>query len=49
MQGDDRRVVALEVELSATVETDDLAHPKWLREHRGDDLVDAAVITIGKR
>jgi uncharacterized protein len=43
----DRRVLAIEVKLAATVSDHDLRHLKWLSERLGDDLVDAIVITTG--
>src|SRR5262249_8620051 len=43
----DRRVVALEVKLAATVDDHDVTHLRWLRERLGTDLLDAAVITTG--
>lgn len=43
----DRRVLALEVKLSATVSDDDVRHLHWLRNAIGDDLLDAVVVTIG--
>lgn len=45
--GQDGSVVALEVKLGPTPEERDLRHLRWLREHIGDDLADAAVITTG--
>lgn len=44
----DKRVVALEVKLSATVDDRDVRHLVWLRATLGQDLLDAAVITTGK-
>lgn len=43
----DRRLVAFEVKLAATVEDRDVVHLRWLRERLGDQLLDAAVITTG--
>jgi predicted AAA+ superfamily ATPase len=43
----DRRVVALEVKLSATVADTDTRQLHWLRDQLGEDLLDAAVITTG--
>jgi len=45
----DRRVVALEVKLSGSVDDSAVEHLLWLREKIGDDLLDAAVITTGGR
>ena len=47
VEGDDGRVVALEVKLAASVSDADVKHLRWLRERLGDDLADAAVITTG--
>ena len=44
---DPRRVVAIEVKLSAGVDDDDVQHLHWLKEHIGDDLLDAIVVTTG--
>jgi predicted AAA+ superfamily ATPase len=48
LERSDRRIVALEVKLSAEVSDADVRHLVWLRERLGDDLVDAAVITTGR-
>jgi len=48
VERDDRKVVALEVKLAATVSDDDVRHLLWLRDRIGDDLLDAAVITTGE-
>jgi uncharacterized protein len=47
VEGVDRRVVALEVKLSAVVEDADVRHLRWLAEQLGPQLADAAVITTG--
>jgi len=47
VERNDRRVVAVEVKLSATVDDGDVKHLRWLRETIGDDLLDAVVITTG--
>ncbi|MCU0617630.1 MAG: DUF4143 domain-containing protein, partial [Gemmatimonadaceae bacterium] len=47
VERDDRRVVALEVKLSAVVEDRDVQHLHWLQTQLGADLLDAAVITTG--
>lgn len=44
----DRRVVGVEVKLSATVDDGDVRHLLWLRDRIGDDLVDAIVVTTGR-
>lgn len=43
----DRRVVAIEVKLSAEVRDADVRHLLWLREKLGDDVLDLAVINTG--
>ncbi|MGH3949421.1 MAG: ATP-binding protein [Pseudonocardiaceae bacterium] len=43
----DRRVVALEVKLAATIDDRDVKHLHWLRSRLGDDLLDAVVVTTG--
>ncbi|MGH3832106.1 MAG: DUF4143 domain-containing protein [Pseudonocardiaceae bacterium] len=47
IERDDHKIVALEVELSSTVEDSDVIHLHWLRKHLGPDILDAAVITTG--
>jgi uncharacterized protein len=47
VEGEDRRVVALEVKLGAVVGDADVRHLLWLREQIGAQLADAAVITTG--
>ena len=43
----DRRVLAIEVKLSRTVEDEDVKQLLWLRDRIGDDLLDAIVIHTG--
>jgi len=43
----DRRIIAIEVKLSRTVDDDDVRHLHWLRERIGDNLLDAAGINTG--
>ena len=45
--GRNRRVVAVEVKLSETVDDRDVRHLRWLAEQLGDELADAMVITTG--
>ncbi len=45
--GWDRRVVAVEVKLSQTVNDADVRHLHWLRNEIGDELADAVVLTTG--
>ncbi len=47
VQGPDGRVVALEVKLASTVDSDDVRHLRWLADRIGPELADAAVITTG--
>lgn len=47
VERNDRRVVAVEVKLSGTVDDSDVKHIRWLRETIGDDLLDAMIITTG--
>lgn len=43
----DRRVLAMEIKLSATVTDEDVRHLRWLRAKMGDDVVDTIIITTG--
>ncbi len=43
----DRRVVAIEVKLSASVTDRDVRHLLWLRDQLGGNLLDAVVVTTG--
>lgn len=43
----DRKVIAIEVKLSATVDDQAVRHLKWLAGRLGDDLLDSVVITTG--
>lgn len=47
VQRDDGRVLAIEVKLSSSVDADDVAHLRWLRDQIGDDLLDTLVVTTG--
>lgn len=47
VERDDRKIVAVETKLSATVDDDDVIHLLWLREQLRDDLLDAVVVTTG--
>lgn len=47
IEGQDRRIVALEVKLSATVTDSDCAQLHWLENHIGTRLADAVIITTG--
>ena len=48
VEGDDRRVVAIEVKLAATVSDDDVRHLNWLQQQIGDRLSDRVVVTTGE-
>jgi len=43
----DRRILAIEVKLAATVGDRDVRHLRWLEARIGTDLLDAVVITTG--
>ena len=45
----DGKVIALEIKSSATPGDESARHLTWLRDRLGDDLLDAAVITTGRR
>jgi predicted AAA+ superfamily ATPase len=45
--GPDGGIVAIEVKLSATVDTDDTKHLTWLKDRIGDQLLDAVLVTTG--
>lgn len=49
VQNDDRSVVAIEVKLAETVADRDVRHLHWLQDQLGDTLLDAVVVTTGKR
>lgn len=48
VEGDDRRVVAIEVKLAQTVIDHDVRHLNWLHEQLGDRLADRIVLTSGR-
>lgn len=48
VEGQDKRVVAIEVKLKRAVADDDLRGLHWLRSKIGDDLADAIVVTTGQ-
>lgn len=48
VEGEDRRVVAIEVKLAATVSDHDVRHLNWLQQQIGDRLVDRVVVTTGE-
>lgn len=43
----DRRILAIEVKLGATVQDDDVKNLLWLRERLGEGCLDAMVVTTG--
>lgn len=47
VEGDDRRVVAIEVKLSETVSDKDVRHLNWLHDQIGARLADKALVTTG--
>lgn len=47
VERDDRRIVAVETKLAATVDDSDVRHLHWLRRELGDDLLDSVVVTTG--
>ena len=47
VERDDKRVVAIEVKLGATVDDGDVRHLRWLQTQLGDSLLDAVVVTTG--
>ncbi len=48
VEGSDRRVVAVEVKLSATVTDHDVRHLNWLGDEIGDRLADRVIVTTGE-
>jgi uncharacterized protein len=48
VEGSDRRVVAIEVKLAATISDKDVRHLNWLHEQLGDRLVDRVVVNTGE-
>lgn len=49
IEGEDRRVVAIEVKLSETVGDRDVRHLNWLKAQIGDRLADRVLITTGEQ
>ncbi len=45
----DHRVVAVQVKLGGTISDHDVRHLRWLQERLGDDLLDALVVTTGRK
>ncbi|WP_369806709.1 DUF4143 domain-containing protein [Mycobacterium sp. E802] len=48
VEGEDRRIVAVEVKLAATVTDRDVRHLHWLRGQVGDRLAASVVVTTGE-
>lgn len=48
VEGEDRRVVAIEVKLSETVGDKDVRHLNWLHAQIGDRLADRVIVTTGE-
>lgn len=48
VEGEDRRVVAIEVKLSESASDKDVSHLNWLDDQIGDRLADRVLITTGK-
>jgi len=49
VEGEDRRVVAIEVKLGGSVVDRDVRHLNWLSEKLGDRLADRLIVTTGER
>lgn len=48
LEGEDRRVVAVEIKLAATIGDRDVRHLNWLQSEIGDRLVERLVVTTGR-
>ena len=48
VEGEDRRVVAIEVKLSESISDKDVRHLNWLHQQIGDRLADRVVITTAE-
>ncbi len=48
VEGDDRRVVAIETKLNSVVSDTDVKHLRWLMKAGGDLIADAIVVTTGE-
>ena len=49
IEGEDRRVIAIEVKLSDTITDNDVRHLNWLRGEIGERLVERVVVNTGPR
>ncbi|HEY3484948.1 MAG TPA: DUF4143 domain-containing protein [Ilumatobacteraceae bacterium] len=47
VERDDRKILAVESKLAATVDDDDVTHLRWLRDELGGDCLDAVVVSTG--
>jgi len=48
VERDDRRIVAIDVKLSATIDDHDVRDLRWLHERIGTGLLDAVIVTTGR-
>jgi uncharacterized protein len=48
VEGQTKRVVAIEVKLKRTIKDDDVRNLRWLQERIGPELLDAIVVTTGE-
>ncbi len=48
VEGEDRRVVAIEVKLSESISDKDVRHLNWLNDQIGDRLADRVLVSTGK-
>ncbi len=48
VEGDDRRVVGIEVKLSPEISDRDVRHLHWLKDRLGDTMADAIIVTTGR-
>jgi uncharacterized protein len=48
VEGDDRRIVAIETKLSANVEDKDLKHLHWIAHRLGGRVADQVIVTTGR-
>lgn len=49
VEREDRKILAIEVKLSRTVEEQDLKHLKWIKEKVGEDVIERVLIHTGPR
>ena len=48
VEGQNKRVIAIEVKLKRTIKDDDVRNLRWLESTIGNELLDAIVITTGE-